>query len=172
MNVAPKPFDYRRLELYRLHVSYACPWCHRCLIARALCGLSALRVTHVEPVMDEQGWRVPGCGQMSDVYRRFGFGRAGRATVPLLVDEGDGTAISNDSGEIMRLLGQAGGACSATGPDLIPLAFAAQIDETNAFVQTGVNEKVYRVGFADGVDEKCQAERELAAQARARARAS
>ena len=43
---------------YHLYVSLACPWAHRTLIARSLCGLEDIvSVSVVHWMMDEQSWR-------------------------------------------------------------------------------------------------------------------
>ena len=68
--LAQRPTPYRgfgydlsasgiRSGRYHLYVSYACPWAHRTLIARVLAGLtSAVTVTVVDPVMDDDGWHI------------------------------------------------------------------------------------------------------------------
>jgi glutathionyl-hydroquinone reductase len=133
---------------YRLYVSYACPWSHRVLIKRALLQLNnALPAFNVDPVMDEIGWRLgEGQGHLLDVYRRFLPRFEGRATVPLLVDEQEGTIVSNESADIGRLLGPLLGGRAQT--DVLPAEPEAEVERLNLFVQTQVNEAVYRVGFS------------------------
>lgn len=155
--------DLGSLQNYRLFVSYACPWCHRALLTRALSGLSALQVTNVEPAMDKDGWRFSDGSHMLDIYRQFGIGGSGPFTVPLLVNELEGLAISNDSGDIMRMLDHTSGSAVGSHREMYPTEHATEVDKMNAFVQTQVNEAVYRIGFAKTADGKRQATTELTA---------
>lgn len=133
---------------YRLIISYACPWAHRALLARVLLALEdRIAVTAVEPVMDEVGWRLRGGGHLIDVYRGYLPDYAGRATVPLLVDDRAGLPVSNESADILRMLDEAF-ASPGAGSRLRPARHAAAIDALNAMLQTGLNDGVYRVGFA------------------------
>ena len=135
---------------YRLYVSYACPWAHRTLLALALLGLeAAIRVTAVEPVMDDVGWRLlDGGGHLIDVYRTLHHADyVGRATVPLLVDDRAGVAVSNDSSDIARMLDEAF-APTGVPPRLCPPRHAAAIGALNDRLHAGLNDGVYRVGFA------------------------
>lgn len=132
---------------YRLYVSYACPWSHRTLIIRTLLGLERdLPVVNMNPVMDEVGWRLSGGTEhLIDVYRRLQPTFDGRATVPLLADCRDGVIVSNESADIMKRLGPLFGRSDV---DLVLPERAAEVNHLNDYVQTQVNEAVYRVGFS------------------------
>ncbi len=150
---------------YRHFVSYACPWTHRTLLARALLGLEdRIAITAVEPVMDEVGWRLRGGGHLMDVYRAHLPDYAGRAPVPLLVDERGGHAVSNGSADIMRMLDEAF-APPGVGPRLRPPHHAAEIERLNSLMQPGLNDGVYRVGvgFATSPEARAAALVELRA---------
>ena len=146
---------------YHLYVCLACPWAHRTLIARRLKGLDdVISVDIVHPYMREEGWHfgtdfpratgdtVNGRQRLWEVYKLVDAHYTGRVTVPLLWDKEQGTAVNNESSEIIRMLNTAFEGGGARGPDLYPAALRAEIDRINARVYSDVNNGVYRCGFA------------------------
>jgi putative glutathione S-transferase len=147
---------------YHLYVSYACPWAHRTLIVRALKGLEeAIRVTAVDPLMLENGWSfeedapdpVNGKRRLYEIYALAKPDYTGRVTVPVLWDRERRTIVNNESSEIIRMLNRAFDAfASRPFADLYPADLAAEIDAVNARVYDGVNNGVYKAGFATRQD--------------------
>lgn len=146
---------------YHLYVSYACPWAHRALIVRALKGLDALiGVSVVHPFMGEDGWTFdrgfPGATGdclgdrdfLREVYTAARKDYTGRVTVPVVWDCEAETIVSNESAEIIRMLGDAFDAFDVRPLDLYPEPLRAEIDAINADVYAHVNNGVYRCGFA------------------------
>lgn len=145
---------------YHLYVSYACPWAHRTLIFRALKGLeSKISVSVVHWLMVEDGWTfaegsgvvpdsVNGCDLLHQVYTRSQADYSGRVTVPVLWDKKRGTAVSNESSEIIRMFNSAFDGVGATAGDYYPEPLRDEIDAVNQRIYTTVNNGVYRAGFA------------------------
>jgi glutathionyl-hydroquinone reductase len=145
---------------YRLYVSLACPWAHRTLVVRALKGLEALiPVTVVGPIMGEDGWsfeaRYGGTGEplyglshLHQLYTRAEPGMSGKVTVPVMWDEQDETIVSNESADILRMLSTAFDDLGARPGDFYPADLRGEIDEVNDRVYPGLNNGVYRAGFA------------------------
>ena len=72
-----------------------------------------------------------------------------RFTVPVLLDSESGRIVSNESSEILRMLNSEFNAWSeAPGLDLYPPALRPEIDAVNEWVYSGINNGVYRCGFA------------------------
>lgn len=140
---------------YHLYVAYICPWASRTLIARELKGLQgAIGVTVVDPVIGAQGWTfgeqadpIHGATFLHQLYTRADPQVNGRATVPVLWDRKTDTIVSNESADILRMM-NAGFGALASGPDLYPAALAAGIDALNDRIYPGLNNGVYRAGFA------------------------
>jgi putative glutathione S-transferase len=148
---------------YHLYVSYACPYAHRTLIVRALKGLEeVISLSVLDPIRDGRGWAFrEGAGQTLDTGGR-GFiflsqayeasspaGYRGRVSVPVLWDKVTGRVVSNYYPDItIDLGGQFNRWAKNPSPDLYPEAQRAEIDELNDFVAAGINEGVYRAGFA------------------------
>jgi len=138
---------------YHIYVAWACPWAHRTLIYRRLKGLDeVIGVTVVDPLMLADGWTIPaGADPVNDaaflwqVYAKADPDYVGRATVPVLWDMQRGTIVNNESGDIIRMFDTWPG---ATGPLFRPPEQAAEIDALNAEIYGGVNNGVYRAGFA------------------------
>lgn len=145
---------------YHLYVSYACPWAHRTLIARALLGLEdAIDVSIVHPFMGDHGWEfrpaddadatadmLHGARHLYDVYTRADSDFTGRVTVPVLWDRAEGTIVNNESREILRMF-------RALRPlgndvDLCPDDLRPTIDDTLDAIYEPINNGVYRCGFA------------------------
>lgn len=146
---------------YHLYVSYACPWAHRTLILRALKGLTdSISVSVVHPIMPAESWtfgedypgttgdRIHGLRMLAELYRRADPTFDGLVTVPVLYDIQRDTIVNNESSEIIRMLNQAFDAWGNADLDVYPEPLRAEIDAINAQVYDGVNNGVYRAGFA------------------------
>lgn len=145
---------------YHLYISYACPWASRTLIMRKLKGLEdMISLSVVNPYMGENGWTFePGEGVIADpllnadylyqVYTHVDPTYSGRVTVPVLYDKKTGKIVNNESSEIMRMLNTAFDEVGATQGDYYPEALRAEIDAMNGKVYHGVNNGVYKAGFA------------------------
>ena len=145
---------------YHLYVSLACPWAHRTLIFRRLKGLEDhISVSVVNPIMLENGWTfapapgvipdpVLGADYLHQVYTAAEPTFTGRVTVPVLWDKETKTIVSNESSEIIRMLGSAFDSEGATPGDFYPEDLREEIDAVNERVYNKVNNGVYRAGFA------------------------
>lgn len=147
---------------YHLYVSYACPWAHRTLIVRSLKGLAPhIDISIVDPHMGEDGWffgddpdgtkdPVNGASLLREIYVRADESYTGRVTVPVLWDKKEGTIVSNESSEILRMFNSAFNGLDGVDAalDLYPEGLRAEIDAVNEGVYNDVNNGVYRNGFA------------------------
>ena len=145
---------------YHLYVSLACPWASRALIYRKLKGLEdmiSLSVTHWH--MGDDGWTfaagdgvipdsVTGASFMRDVYVKAKADYTGRVTVPVLWDKQRNTIVSNESSDIIRMFNSAFDGIGARPGDFYPEPLRDQIDALNARIYPGLNNGVYRAGFA------------------------
>jgi len=145
---------------YHLYVALICPWASRTLIARRLKGLEGIvSVGVVEPAMTGQGWRFgdyPGSGPdavngatyLHEIYTRADPHCSGRATVPVLWDRVRRTIVNNESADIVRMFNTGFGALADGALDLYPSDIADEIDSLNDWMYGGLNNGVYRAGFA------------------------
>lgn len=150
---------------YHLVVALACPWAHRASLARALFGLEeAVSMDVVEPLMGEDGWqfaapndaptpgsthdRLFGATHLHEIYSRLDATYSGRVTTPLLVDKQKGRAVSNESADIMRMLATALAPCGTRSTTWLPGGDPTGHAALLARLQRGINEAVYRCGFA------------------------
>lgn len=142
---------------YHLYVAYACPWAHRALIMRSLKGLQdMISVSVVTPLMLEKGWSFSpdqpdhlfGVDHIHQIYQKADPSYTGKATVPVLWDKVEGTIVSNESAEIIRMLNSAFDRIGAAPGDYYPAALRADIDAVNERIYETVNNGVYRCGFA------------------------
>jgi putative glutathione S-transferase len=145
---------------YHLYVSYACPWAHRTLIFRRLKALEDLiSVSVVHPDMEDAGWRFgdfPGATPdhlygkdfMHELYTLADPRYSGIVTVPVLWDKQRKTIVNNESSEIIRMFNSAFNDLTGNNEDYYPEALREDIDRINALVYDGINNGVYRCGFA------------------------
>lgn len=142
---------------YHLYVSMACPWAHRALIMRKLKRLEqVISVSTVEPLMLENGWmfsqKYPDPlydrKYLYEIYVKANADYSGRVTVPVLWDKETETIVNNESAEIMRILNSEFDAFASETRDFCPQELRQEIDRTNEFVYTDINNGVYRAGFA------------------------
>ena len=146
---------------YHLYVSHACPWANRTMIYRSLKGLTGhIDVSVVHPDMLSDGWtfdtdfpgatgdRLFGSSFARDVYLRAKPDMTGRVTVPILWDKQQGTIVSNESSEIIRMFNTAFDGITGDGQDFYPEPLRGEIDALNARIYDEVNNGVYKAGFA------------------------
>ena len=141
---------------YHLYVSLACPWAHRTLIFRRLKGLEdMIDVSYVNALMLDDGWEldadadpVNGARFIHELYTRADPQYSGRVTVPVLWDKQQGTIVSNESAEIIRMFNSAFDDIGARAGDFYPDARRADIDALNEVIYGTINNGVYRAGFA------------------------
>lgn len=145
---------------YRLVAARACPWAHRAVIARRLLGLEdSISLALAGPVHDARSWTfdldegevdpVLGYKRLQEAYfeRLPDYPRG--ITVPALVGESTGRVVTNDYPSMVRDFieqwtdFQAGGA-----PDLFPEQHREEMEELNEYIFHGINNGVYRCGFA------------------------
>jgi putative glutathione S-transferase len=142
---------------YHLYAALACPWSQRSLIVRILKGLEdAIGVSYAHPYRDSRGWAFPG-GEFVDRANGFEFlaeayvatdaGFDDRVTVPVIWDTETRQIVSNESGDIMRMLGTTFGAV-ANDLDLYPEPLRAEIDSLELLLYENLNNAVYVAGFS------------------------
>ncbi len=142
---------------YHLYVSLACPWAHRTVIFRKLKGLEdSISLSVVDPYMGPQGWTfsdypdciadaINGFSHLHQLYTQTKPDYTGRVTVPVLFDKHTRTIVNNESAEIIRMLNDA---FAGNGPDFFPEELEEEMGAINDEVYHGVNNGVYKVGFA------------------------
>jgi len=151
-------------DRYHLYVSYACPWAHRTLIARALKKLSSLiTVDVVDHHLDPKGWKFPvdetevrgatpdsinGKRYLREIYELADPSYSKRWTVPVLWDKKTKTIVSNESADILRMLNTCFESVAPKSVDLYPQEHRTAIDELNAWIYPDINNGVYKTGFA------------------------
>ncbi len=143
---------------YHLYVARACPWAHRTLIGRRLMGLEdAIGVSFLDPIRDDRGWAFTGADHADAVngwqYLSEGYAATdpsydGRITVPVLWDKREHTIVNNESADILRMLSTVFAPLAAHPVELYPEQLASEIDELNEVIFEGVNDAVYKTGFA------------------------
>ena len=94
-----------------------------------------------------------GFTHLRQLYEKADPAYTGRCTVPTLWDKKLETIVSNESAEIIRMLYTEFDAflspeVRGDRKPLLPAELLPQIDELNAWVYTGINNGVYRAGFA------------------------
>jgi len=145
---------------YHLYVSFACPWAHRTLVARALKRLeTVISISVVHPHMGDNGWQfgdfpgaIPdplhGACYLHEIYTRAKADYTGRVTVPVLWDKHTGTIVCNESRQVLRMLSREFEAFAGAHRELCPPELRAAIDAEIDALYTPVNNGVYRAGFA------------------------
>ncbi len=155
---------------YHLYIAESCPWAHRAWIVRVVKELEgAISLSIVAPRRSDQGWIFDPASEryrdqlfdsqsLHELYTRGAPGYTGRVTVPILWDKATDTIVSNESSEIIRMLGSAFVDVAGNAVDLYPETLRDEIDRVNAQVYRGLNNGVYRCGFAttqEAYEEAC-----------------
>jgi putative glutathione S-transferase len=144
---------------YHLYVGRACPWAHRTMIARRLMGLEdVIGISFVDPIREnDTGWKFTGGGYVDDVngfeflaeaYAATEPDYDERVTVPVLWDKHTGVIVSNESADILRMLGTVFARLATHPIELVPDGEIGEIEELNDLIYDTVNNAVYKAGFA------------------------
>ena len=143
---------------YHLYVARACPWAHRTIIARRLMGLEdAIGLSFLDPIRDERGWAFTGGGYvdavngfsfLSEAYLATDPAYDARVSVPVLWDKESGVIVSNESADILRMLGTVFAPFAAHAIELYPERLRDEIDTLNGRIYDNVNNAVYKAGFS------------------------
>ncbi|MEH6715645.1 glutathione S-transferase family protein [Parasphingorhabdus flavimaris] len=145
---------------YHLYVALICPWASRALMMRKLKKLdNVISVSVVEPFLTDQGWKFgdyPGADHdtlnnatyMHEIYTKVDPSFTGRATVPVLWDKQRNVIVNNESADIIRMLNSAFDAFGDGTTDLYPTELQSDIDELCPILYNGLNNGVYKSGFA------------------------
>ena len=145
---------------YHLYIALNCPWACRTLIYRALKKLeTAISLSISIPAFTDQGYsfgEYPGSipdplhniHYVHELYTRADPHFTGRPTVPVLWDKEQDTMVNNESVDIIRMLNSAFDAYGDTSVDFYPQDLRSEIDALNDRMYEGLNNGVYRTGFA------------------------
>ncbi|MBI3758095.1 MAG: glutathione S-transferase family protein [Deltaproteobacteria bacterium] len=145
---------------YHLYIALNCPWACRTLIYRKLKKLEeVISVSIAVPRFTEQGYsfgEYPGSipdplyniRYIHEMYTHADPHFTGRATVPVLWDKKQSTMVNNESADIIRMLNSAFDACGDASVDFYPTELRTDIDALNERIYEGLNNGVYRAGFA------------------------
>ena len=145
---------------YHLYISLACPFASRTNFFLSYKGLRdaiSTSLTHTEK--SAKGWEfadgvdtVNGKKYLAEIYKLAEANYTGSISVPVLFDKKTKTIVSNESGDIIRMLNSEFNAFCATDAqrqiDLYPSELRGSIDEWNSLIGDKVNSGVYRAGFA------------------------
>lgn len=149
---------------YHLYISHACPFSARAVIARRLKSLDdVVSKSALDPYKGAEGWAftngeyadpIEGFRLLSDVYEATVPSFDGSVSVPVLWDRQTRRIVSNQSGDIARMLGSAwddvGGDAQV---DPYPPALRSGIDALNRRIDKDVNNAVYAAGMASTQDQ-------------------
>ena len=144
---------------YHLYIAEGCPWAHRTWLVRSLKGLDDAISLSVSAGSGPDGWRFESSDpkyrdhlhDRSHLHELYSLGAdrySGRVTVPVLWDKQTDSIVNNESSEIIRMLGSAFDEITGSSLDLYPAPLRDEIDAVNERVYHGLNNGVYRAGFA------------------------
>lgn len=142
---------------YHLFVAWVCPWASRVIAYRVLMGLEKIvSMSASQGVIGNQGWMfvdetIPPFETphpLYEVYQAHDPSYTGKATVPTLWDKKSRRIVSNESADIIRMFTSAFDAVTGNRLDFYPEPLRAEIERWNALIYPGLNNGVYRAGFA------------------------
>lgn len=160
-----------------MYIGLFCPFAHRANIVRHIKGLQDIidiSITKPYPKGDENGWpgwvfpkddneypgatvdHLFGSKYLHEVYFKADKEYKGRYSVPVLWDKKLGTIVNNESPELLRGLQTSFN--SMLTPELAdmtlyPEALRSKIDKIAEWMQSDLNTRVYRAGFASNQED-------------------
>ncbi|MBT2133289.1 glutathione S-transferase family protein [Croceibacterium sp. LX-88] len=142
---------------YHLWVAAVCPWAARTTAFRVLKGLEdVITVSFARPGLPKEGWifdegpdgPVEGGYPLHRLYVEHDPNFTGKVTVPTLWDKKQRRIVNNESSEIIRMLNSAFDGVTGNRLDFYPEVLRAEIERWNGLIYPGLNNGVYRSGFA------------------------
>ncbi|MBO9516631.1 MAG: glutathione S-transferase family protein [Porphyrobacter sp.] len=142
---------------YHLWVAAVCPWAARTTAFRVLKGLEdIISISWARPGLPKEGWvfdegpdgPVEGGYPLYRLYTEHDPNFTGKVTVPTLWDKKQRRIVNNESSEIIRMLNSAFDGLTGNQLDFYPEALRDPIERWNALIYPGLNNGVYRTGFA------------------------
>ncbi|GLA10358.1 hypothetical protein AnigIFM60653_003788 [Aspergillus niger] len=169
-------------DRYVLYISMMCPFAHRVNLVRSLKGLKSwIQLVVLDPESGANGWffsgrfgtaeRDPlyGFKYLKDLYLKSEPGYTGRISVPMLWDKKIEKVVSNESGDLMRMLYSSFDAllpakfqeANLPGGGFYPKDLRADIEKLNSLIHSSLNAGVYNVGLASSQEAYDQASDKL-----------
>lgn len=144
---------------YHLYIAHNCPWAHRAAMMRKIKKLEDVISIGVSDRPKLHGWgfsdlidvaepTADGVYYLYQAYQVANPKVTARVTVPTLWDREKKTVVNNESSEIIRMLNSAFDEWGDSALDFYPEDLRAEIDRINDMVYPGLNNGVYRAGFA------------------------
>ena len=153
---------------YHLYIAHNCPWAHRAAMFRKIKRLEDVISMSVSDRPKLHGWgfsalvdvaepSADGAFYLYQVYQASDSGVTSRVTVPTLWDRETKTVVNNESSDIIRMLNSEFDQWGDGALDFRPEALRDEIERINDMVYGGLNNGVYRSGFARTQDAYDQA---------------
>jgi len=144
---------------YHLYVAHNCPWAHRAVMMRRIKKLEDVIGMSISDRPKLHGWGYSalvdvaepspdGIYYLYQVYQAADPKVSARVTVPTLWDRKKKTVVNNESSEIIRMLNSEFNEWGDASLDFYPEDLRPEIDRINDMVYPGLNNGVYRSGFA------------------------
>ncbi len=144
---------------YHIYIAHNCPWAHRTAMLRKIKKLEDVITMSISDRPKLHGWGFSDLVDVADpspdgafylyqVYQASDPQVTSRVTVPTLWDRETKTVVNNESSEIIRMLNSAFDEWGDASLDFYPEDLRGEIDRINDMVYSGLNNGVYRSGFA------------------------
>jgi len=144
---------------YHIYIAHNCPWAHRAAMFRKIKKLEDVITVSFSDRPKLHGWGFSslidvaepspdGVFYLYQVYQASDPQVTSRVTVPTVWDRETKTVVNNESSEIIRMLNSAFDEWGDGSLDFYPEDLRNEIDRINDMVYPGLNNGVYRSGFA------------------------
>lgn len=145
---------------YRIFLSKLCPWCHRQEIVLKMLGLDeVISISRVSNSRQNGSWTFPyyegkkdpvlGVKSVCELYFNADSSYKKRTTVPAVVDIKSKKVVNNDYFKLTNYWEVEWKEFHKNNaPDLYPEKLRTEIDKLNQIIFDGVNNGVYKCGFA------------------------
>ena len=154
---------------YHLFVALNCPWCHRVTMARAVLGLQdAISLDVAFPNREDNLWTfdptmtatltggpLPECTFETATGANHRYAKAiyeaeasEERSLPILYDKTAKRIVTNESADIVRMLGRHSRALGGSDADLYPDPLRDEIDALNDLIYVKINNGAYKAGFS------------------------
>lgn len=161
--ITPSPATLAQLQgkpqaVFQLYLAWACPFCHRVLLAIAFNGLEDwFNITWTRDIKPDNGWEIDAqheplwhADSVKALYQLASDGQQQGSAVPLLVEIHSKRLLSDASADIVRWLGSGFDGAVAVPHPLLANHSTEAMDNITQTLHERLNRAVYRVLSADG----------------------